>query len=355
MTVLTNSGSYLRRGRDFPLMVLSQDYELFFQRSGSIENCLFAPSDMLLDFAADSGMRITFFVDAGMLSRMKELSPSSPSLALDLSRIQRHIESLHARGHEIGLHIHPHWEDTVRDGDAWDFDNTRYQLRDFSADEISDIVSKYTARLNELCDGTVSSYRAGGFCVEPFDALRDSLLKNGVTTDSSVVPGAVLKDDSKGFDFSKVPGKSWWHFEESPLLPDAGGQFLEIPITPVVLPVLHYWGRAIDRVLGRQPTGVIGDGSSKAIGKREILRRLAGAGRVSELSIDVAKAGRLLSNRVLRQDRNIWQVMGHPKLMGKSSLEALREFTKRKSIRRFETLSGLAAAIRARELSARRD
>jgi hypothetical protein len=184
--------------------------------------------------------------------------------------------------------------------------------------------------------------------------LRDSLLENGVTVDSSVVPGAVLKDVSKGFNFSKVADKSWWYFGESPLVPEASGQFIEIPITPVVLPVSHYWGRAIDRVRGRQPPGVIGDGSSKAIGKREIFRRLAGAGRVSELSIDVAKAGRLQSNRVLRQNRNIWQAMGHPKLLGKSSLEALRKFIDRKNIRRFDTLSGLAAAIRAGELSANR-
>ncbi len=337
------------------MLVLSQDYELFFQRSGSIEKCLFEPTNMLLDFADKSGVRVTFFVDAGMLSRMQQLSPTNASMAKDLSRIQSHIRSIHDRGHEIGLHIHPHWEDTRWEGGAWDFSATRYQLRDFSTDEVGDIVLRYTRLLNELCDGNVTTFRAGGFCVEPFDAIRDSLLQNGITIDSSVVPGAVLKDENKGFDFSNVPKRSWWYFDESPLIPSANGRFLEVAITPVVLPFRHYWGRAIDRVVGRQPAGVVGDGSSKAIGKREIIRRLAGAGRVSELSIDGAKAGRLVSSRVRRQNRKIWQVMGHPKLLGKSSLDLLQKFIKWKDIRRFESLSGCASAIRAGEDLAARE
>ena len=354
MTRLADSG-YLRRSQDGAVLLVSQDYELFFQRSGSIEKCLFEPTNLLLDFADKSGIRITFFVDAGMLCRMSELSSSTASMANDLSKIQRHIESLHTRGHEIGLHIHPHWEDTRWENDAWDFSNTRYQLRDFSANEVSDIVSRYTASLNELCDGSVGAYRAGGFCVEPFEVLKGPLLENGVSIDSSVVPGARLNDENKGFDFSKVPNESWWQFDDSPLTPSADGKFMEIPITPVVLPVYHYWARAVDRVLGRQPSGVIGDGSSKAIGKREIIRRLGGAGRVSELSIDVAKATQLLSGAIQRQNRSVWQVMGHPKLLGKSSLDALRKFIDRKDIKRFDSLSGFARAIRAQGAPGRPD
>lgn len=296
MTQLTDSGSYLRRGDDFPVLVLSQDYELFFDRSGSIQKCLFEPTDMLLDFADQSGLRITFFVDAGMLCLMGQLSAASPSVSAELSKIRRHIENVHSRGHEIGLHIHPHWEDTRWEDGQWDFSETRYQLRDFSVDEVSDIVSRYSGALNELCDGTTRTYRAGGFCIEPFEKLKAPLIENGITVDSSVVPGAKLDDPDKGFDFSNMPPKSWWRFNSTPRKPDADGAFLEIPITPVTLPPLHYWARAVDRIFDRQPKGVIGDGSSKAIGKKEVLRRLAGAGRVSELSLDVAKAPNLMLN-----------------------------------------------------------
>jgi len=350
MRTSANSGSYFRRGRDLPVLVVSQDYELFFRDSGSIEKCLFEPAELLANFAKQTGVRVSFFVDAGMLCRMQQLAPKNAVLERDLSRIRQHIASLFARGHEIGLHIHPHWEDTRWNGGQWDFSSTRYQLRDFTPDEIANIVARYTAVLNDLCDSTVGVYRAGGFCVTPFEQLRQPLLDNGISVDSSVVPGMRLRDPEKGFSFARAPRTSWWQFDESPLVPTRDGQFLEIAITPVKLPFHHYWGRAIDRVIGRQPAGVIGDGTSKAIGKREILRRLAGAGRVSELSIDVAKAGQLLSRRVLRKKLNIWQIMGHPKLLGRSSLEVLRQFIAAKDIHSFETLSGLAAAIRAGDL-----
>ena len=118
-----------------------------------------------------------------------------------------------------------------------------------------------------------------------------------------------------------------------------------------MLPLFHYWGRAIDRVLRRQPAAVLGDGMSKAIGRQEIVRRLAGQGRKSELSIDAPKARQLA--KAARQEREIWHVMGHPKLLGKPSLAALEGFIDQMSIQRFETVAGLASAIRAGELDRR--
>ena len=348
---MSPANEFFRRQQDFPLLVLSQDYELFFHRSGSTDKCLFEPTDLLLDFAESRGLKITFFVDAGMLCRMAALESQEAALGRELSRIQAHIASIAARGHEIGLHIHPHWEDTRRVDGAWDFSNTRYQLRDFSAEDARDIVNRYTAALNDLCDGAVTTYRAGGFCIEPFDRLRGALAENGILVDSSIVPGMAVRDPAKGIDFGKAPDRTWWRFGESPLKPDPDGEFLELPVTPSVLPFWHYWGRAVDRLKGRQPRTVTGDGASKAIGRWEILRRLAGFGRASELSADAPKAGVLEAVAADGNERPVWHVMGHPKLLGKVSLEALAKFIDRKGIRRFETLSGLAAAIRAKELS----
>ena len=347
---VSNSHSKMRRQQDVPILVVSQDYELFFGRSGSIDKCLIEPCELLLDFAEKSGVKITFFVDAGMLCRMEALAANNASIERDLARTRRHIATLVAQGHEIGLHIHPHWEDTRWVDGAWDFQGTRYRLSEFSDADVTDIVRRYAGVLQNLANGAVRSYRAGGFCIEPFSQIRSELKQQGITIDSSVIPGARLKDADKGFDFAGVPDSSWWRFSESPLQPDEAGDFLEIAITPLTLPLFHYWGRAFDRVLGRRAAGVSGDGVSKAIGRREIARRLAGAGRVSELSIDAAKAGQLRSRRVERQNRDIWQVMGHPKLLGGTSLRALEAFIARRQFRRFETLSGLASAIGGGEL-----
>jgi hypothetical protein len=350
MNDLAQKSTFLRRKQDFPVLVVSQDYELFFHKSGSVAKCLLEPTVLLLDFARKHGMKITFFVDAGMLVAMERVADSSPKIAAQLTEIRKNLESVHSAGHEIALHIHPHWEDAKLVDDEWDFRDTRYQLRDFSADEVQQIVTTYTAVLNKLCDGSVTSFRAGGFCVEPFSVLGPALLKNGISIDSSVVPGAVLNDDEKGFDFRDAPDSLWWRFNSSPVSLDRDGEFLEIPISPLTLPVWHYWGRGLDRVLGRQPAGVLGDGLSKSPGRWEVFLRLAGLRRVSELSIDFAKSAALVDQRMTGNRQEFWQVMGHPKLLGNISLLRLEEFISRTKIRRFETVSGLACAIRANEL-----
>ena len=90
---------------------------------------------------------------------------------------------------------------------------------------------------------------------------------------------------------------------------------------------------------------MLGDGISKAIGRREVVRRLAGAGLVSELSIDAPKAGQLVTDHIESQQREIWQVMGHPKLLGESSLRNLDKFMSRAGIRRTLTLRRVASSI----------
>ncbi len=345
VTEFKDSGSFLRRMGDFPVLVVSLDYELFFHRSGSIEKCLFEPTDLVVDFANKRGIPLTFYVDAGMLCCMERLAPKYARIASDYTRIKKHIASFVAAGHQIGLHIHPHWEETRWSDDGWDFSASRYRLGQFSDDEVRDIIARYCGVLKDICAGDVKSYRAGGFCIDPFDQIRDSLLSEGIVIDSSVVPGAYLNDPEKGFDFRSADDQGWWFFDESPMQSCSSGSFLEIPVTPLVLPRSHYWGRAIDRVLGRQPSATFGDGLSKAIGKTEIIRRLGGHGRTSELSLDIAKAAQLVSQKTLHTRRDVWHIMGHPKLLGQPSLTYLSTFIEKRRIERFESVSGLAVSI----------
>ncbi len=345
MTNFKDSASFLRRMEDFPVLVVSLDYELFFKRSGSVEKCLIEPTDLVVDFANKRGIPLTFYVDAGMLCRMEGMAPKNARIASDYTRIKRHIASFVEAGHEIGLHIHPHWEDTSWSDDGWDFSASRYRLDQFSENEVRDIVARYSGVLKDICASDVKSYRAGGFCIEPFDQIRDSLLSEGIAIDSSVVPGACLNDPEKGFDFRSADDRGWWFFDDSPMQICSNGPFLEIPVTPLVLPRSHYWGRAVDRALGRQPLATFGDGLSRAIGRTEIIRRLSGRGRTSELSLDMAKVRQLVSQKTLRTRRDVWHIMGHPKLLGPPSLTYLSTFIERRRIKRFESVSGLAVSI----------
>jgi hypothetical protein len=329
------------------LFVLSQDYELFFQNSGSVEKCLFEPTGALLAFAERTGARFTFFVDAGMLCCYDRHARQDSRLRQDAAKIRRDLERISSAGHELGLHVHPHWEDTRLVDGRWDFSRTRYQLRDFSDEEVAGVIRSYFECLQSLSSAPVTAYRAGGFCVEPFARIADTLSGLGVTIESSVVPGASLADPDKGFDFSRVPDEPYWFFERSPLAPADASPFVELPITPYTVSRGFYWKRLGERLRKSPPADRYGDGVSKAIGRREVARRLLGRSRTSELSIDAAKADDLLRAGATGAARRIWHVMGHPKLLSSKSLAAVERFVTTVGPLRYDTVAGAAREARA--------
>jgi hypothetical protein len=332
-------------------LIISQDYELFFHRSGTIEKCLFEPCDALLRSARNHGYRITFYVDAGMLLRMQACSHGHRSLSTDVDRIRKHLTGIVDAGHDIGLHIHPHWEDTRFVDGEWVFENTRYQLRDFSRDEAADIVVRYVKAVHEACGVAPVSYRAGGFCIESFDRIGPSLRDAGIEVDSSVVPGAYLKDADKGFDFRQVAAQDWWSFESSPDVPHEGGGFLEIPVTPQKLPFLYYWRRLIGKLEHRAAPQIFGDGAAKRIGRAEVLRRLAGLSRVAEMSVDDPKAVELERLAGQPPARRLCHIMGHPKNISLKSLICLEKVLQSRGVERFESVATAAKLIRAGRLN----
>lgn len=336
-----------RTPRDGPVLILSQDYELFFHRSGTVEKCLFEPCEALLKSARKTGYAVTFYVDAGMLCRMRELSGTHPDLAREFDLVRRHVETLARAGHDVALHVHPHWEDATFSQGRWSFEGSRYQLRQFRDDEAAEIVSRYAQALGEACGSAPTSYRAGGFCIEPFDKISAALQAAGIDVDSSVVPRAHLKDDDKGFDFRHVPYADWWRFGRTPAVAQQDGKFLEIPITPLELPAWFYWRRALDRLAADQH---FGDGSAKQVGRREILRRLAGLSRVAEASIDAAKVAGL--GRVIAgSGRRLWHIMGHPKNISHKSLLCFESVIRENKLRAFANVAGAARMIRDGQLT----
>ncbi len=337
-----------------PILVLSQDYELFFQRSGTVEKCLFEPCDALLAMARKLGLKVTFFVDAGMIVCMERFAASNRDVARMVAQVKNHVATLAAAGHEIALHVHPHWQDSRWHNGASDFSSTRFQLRDFSREEIADIFTTYSNCLGELSGQRPSAYRAGGFCVEPFDRIGPALTQVGISIDSSVVPGAWLQDQDKGFDFRRAPDDEWWFFDDSPTVPSANGRFLELPITPQRLPVYYYWKLIPGKIWTRGPSQKFGDGAAKKPGTAEIARRLAGLSRNAELSIDHAQSDYLLADRNRNDTRGIWQVMGHPKMMSHHSLAMLEAFVKFAGIQGYETVTSAAGLVRSGEWLAKR-
>src|SRR5229473_8441061 len=96
------------------------DYELFFgAKSGSAEKCLIEPTNELIRIAGKSNAAFTFFIDAGYLKRLDEFRNKFNTLEKDYAAVTKQLESLRRNGHDLQLHIHPHWEDSYYDGTTW--------------------------------------------------------------------------------------------------------------------------------------------------------------------------------------------------------------------------------------------
>jgi hypothetical protein len=313
-------------------IVLSTDYEVFFGRNtGSVENTLLLPSQALCDIAARHEIPLVFFVDIGFLLRLREDGRRFPALMRDHDRVMRQLGQFVDAGHEIQLHVHPHWEDSHWNGESWSIDIRRYRLHDFSEHEIREIVQRYVEALRTLTgsDG-VFAYRAGGWMIQPFTQIRGALHDVGIYIDSTIFKGGKLDGKIVNFDFTDSPSASHWFFDNDPLLINPDGQFLEVPIASYKVYPNFYWRFALAKKFGGAMHQPFSNGSPLQMNRANILRKLTHWTN-SEVSMDGYKASFLEDaySRYEMDGKTDFVVIGHPKALTLYSLQQLESFIKK--------------------------
>ena len=310
-------------------LLISLDYELFFgSRAGTVEKCMIEPTNAILDVIQRHGMKLSLFVDAGFLICMQKNTRKYPQIVSDMEKIQQQLRMLKNAGHDVQLHIHPHWEDSYYDGSGWRVDTTRYKLHDFSEQEIARIVNRYKAELVNIVGDTVFAYRAGGWCLQPFDKLAKLLKEEGIWLDSTVFAGGKSNDLLRWFDFSIAPEKSWWKFNKDPVMEDENGCFVEVPISSCRVTPLLFWRMLAIKKLMKGQHQALGDGGAMKANWQYYFRLLTSSSH-SVVSIDGLKSSMLQKawNRHKQSgSSNIFNIMGHPKSVTRYSLSKLDQF-----------------------------
>ncbi len=310
---------------------ITLDYELFFgEKSGTVEHCIIQPTNALLELVRPYDIKFSCFVDSGYLLALEKQKGEYPELQLQYEKICQQLKYLAGHGHGIELHIHPHWEDSFYNGDRWVFDTSRYKLADFSGPQVRDIVGRYTDVLRRLSGKAPKAYRAGGWSAQPFDAIGKALAANDIRIDSSVYPGGFYHSTQQVFDFRGVPQyETAYRFSEDLTLPDAAGQFLEIPISSYRVSPLFYWKFVLVKLLGRQAHQPFGDGQAISKSKAGMFQLLTRYSR-SVVSIDAYKASFLEKafNKYRKNTENQGNlvIIGHPKAFTPYSLSKLGQF-----------------------------
>ncbi|MCK4441296.1 MAG: polysaccharide deacetylase family protein [Sulfurovaceae bacterium] len=320
---------------------ITLDYELFFgSNSGTQERSIIYPTNRVLNILNKYNIKASFFIDSGYIIKLNEYRLKYPILENDYQRIISQIQKLSNNGHDIQLHIHPHWEDSYFDGTKWIIDTTRYRIQQFTNNKIDDIVYRYKKALTDIVkEDKVFTFRAGGWCIQPFDKINKSLKKHNIWLDSTIFNNGRNNSITHYFDFTNIPKKDIWKFEDNPLIEDKKGFFTEIPISSYKLSPLFFWKLAFAKKFGGNKHKAFGDGNPVGGLKLDKLRMLTQYTN-SVVSIDGYK-GTFLEEAYInfskQKNLNNFVIIGHPKAMSEYSLKKLDEFIFKHKDKNFTT------------------
>lgn len=304
------------------------DYELCFgSRTGTAEKCILEPTQKLMEVAKQHGAHFTFFVDVLYLMKLKEFA-SVKAFGEELEAVQVQVKTLVQEGHDVQLHLHTHWINASYEGGKWMLDYPRYRIHTFSEREIEKIVDDSVSFLENLTNKRVFAFRAGGWCLQPFDKLKDAFLQKGILLDSTVFYKGYNQTPTNLFDFRKSPDLDVWKFDDDPTRVVEDGTFTELPISSCAISPLFYWRMAFFNKLYPKVHAVSGDGTFLRNSKWQMLRLLLAPSH-TVASCDGYRSS--LLEAILRkyesdESKSNFVVIGHPKLMSSYSKRNLEKF-----------------------------
>lgn len=328
---------------------LTFDYELFFgARTGSIEKCMLEPTKRLLELSQRFRAPMTFFVDAGFLWKLNELAPNHPELWEQHEKIASQLREIIAKGSDVQLHIHPHWELTSYADGRWQIpQNQGYRLAEFELDKAAEIFMKYKDHLDSVLGRKTIAFRAGGWCIQPFAHIKEVFEKTGLTYDSSVVPGMRFQGGVYDVDFTDAPkNRDIWRFSQDPCEVDENGKLVELPISAQHYKPSFYWELYLRGKFNKSRHQFVGDGTfiPQPGRKWETLTK----SQWNHASCDGFYASRM--TKITREFQNCGRehlvFIGHPKGMTEFSFEALEMYLQKfQNKLHFQTFTKFHAAL----------
>lgn len=328
---------------------ITADHELFSgDNSTGEEQVVIKPTERLLELLEGHGMPLTLFTDVCSIERYRELVPQDPYPDL----MESQLRSAVSNGHDVQLHIHPHWYDSsIREG-KWVFDLKRFRLHEWGFDQDDPvnaraIIHKGKEYLENLLKPVDKEYRcvgfrAGGWCLQPERQLLRALLDEGIWIDSTVYIGGYEQNSHCQYDFRQAPDRdSWWASPDQGLLValEAGpDRVFEITIGSsgtslfTVLKKCQY--KLERRLTKRNPVVRRGYSHDQLSGvRRGLTKRLEDwISQPVQLSYDDACASSMLDivghyvRQNIRSGDSFISVIGHPKTLQEDDFKELDRF-----------------------------
>lgn len=196
-------------------ILLTFDYELPLGGiKGSFDECLFEPTEKLLSLAKSKNVPLNFFADILGYEKFKTLGRTDFTLPFETQLV-----AAFDSGHDIQLHLHPHWLETKIDKNKF-FSSPKFGLEAFKdkvgPDSIEGIVDSGIDALKSIMTRATNeyrciAYRGGGYVLNPESArVLKALYKRGVLIDATISKGYFFKSDLSYVDYTSTPDKGNW-------------------------------------------------------------------------------------------------------------------------------------------------
>lgn len=234
------------------IFLLTIDYEIFLGTiTGTVKECMIEPTEKLLKILDNSNSKMTVFWDILHYYKLNELADKFPELQQDKQEIENQIIKIVKAGHDVQLHIHPHWLDAQYQNGKWIFQYNRFNLHNLSNENRKNDINTITGCISIAKDMLenlirqvntnykVTTFRAGGYLIEPFEKISDALIANEINIDSSVCPGRYKEDGFNAYDFHDYPKNLKYNFAKNPKVISDKGNFIEIPIATIEIPLFR--------------------------------------------------------------------------------------------------------------------
>jgi hypothetical protein len=246
--------------------VVSADYEVFLGRNFlTAEEVLFEPAQRMIDICDELEVPVTFFADVCSVWAHRKYG-----LSEYVKSFERQLKSAVQGGHDVQLHLHPHWLKSSHVGGEWYVATDQMYLNELGYEEGEEsapvVIGKGIRYLEELLkpvspDYRCYAFRAAGLALQPDENnLIATLLNNGIHIDSSVARNVRLKMDTIEIDYTRMPTEANWYMApETGIRCPADSGLFEVPVatfkSSLIVRIGFLWRRALS-VSMRRGSGI---------------------------------------------------------------------------------------------------
>jgi len=212
------------------------DYEIHGNGDGCPYELMLEPTTRILRLFNEYGAKLTIMADVGEILKFKEYAENTGEDKFYYADIIKQLRSALSTGHDVQLHIHSSYFDSIYEDGSWSQNWMEYSLADLNYDRLNEIIRICKEFLEEVLspvdpDYKCFAFRAANWSMSPSPNIVRALINNGILIDSSVFKygtwDKIVKFDYSDANSDLIP---WTVDHQDVCKKDDQGNLVEFPI-----------------------------------------------------------------------------------------------------------------------------